>query len=145
MALATTTTNLSTQTGNRVKVLFGGVAIGLCQSVRMADSYGLEDASGIGDIHVIEHVPTKATHTVAVTGMVLFTGNMRDQGISTVNGDQALQGLVLDIVVYSRDTGLPLRAAKKCTFDSGTVSVEAHRILMQDGQFKALDVTGFNI
>jgi hypothetical protein len=145
MSLATTRSNVKVQSGNRVRVLFGGVAIGLAQSVRMSDAYGLEDASGIGDIHVIEHVPSKAVHTIAVSGMVLFVGNMRDQGISSLNGDDALRGLVLDIVVYSRDSGLPLRAAMSCSFDSGTVSVEAHRILMQDGQFKALDVTGSNI
>ena len=142
MAAATSTANLKTISGNRIKILFGGSAIGLAQSVRFADSYGLEDASGIGDIHVIEHVPSKATHTVSVTAMTLFVGNMRDQGISIVNGDNALQGLVLDIVVYSRDTGLPMRAAKSCSFDSGTLSVEAHRIVSTDASFKALDMTG---
>lgn len=145
MPQVTTTASTKVTSGNRVKVLFGGVSIGLAQSVRFADSYGLEDASGVGDIHVIEHVPTKATHTVSVTGMTLLTGNMRDQGISTLNGDNAMQGLVFDIVVYSRDTGLPLRTAKGCAFDSGTVSVEAHRIVMQDAQFKAVDVSGFGI
>lgn len=142
MPQATTTANLKTISGNRIKILFGGAAIGLAQSVRFADSYALEDASGIGDIHVIEHVPSKATHTVSVTAMTLFTGNLRDQGISTINGDNALLGLVFDIVVYSRDTGRPMRAAKSCSFDSGTISVEAHRIVSADASFKALDVTG---
>jgi hypothetical protein len=40
---------------------------------------------------------------------------------------------------------MPLRAWKKCSFDSGTVSVEAHRIVAQDAQFIALDVSGTNI
>lgn len=145
MALATKNSNVQSITGNRVVVEFGGARIGLAQSVRGSDSYALEQASGIGDIHVIENVPTRANHRISVSNMVLFTGNMRDQGIATVNGDDALQGLVLDIVVYSRDSGLPLRAYKKCSYDSGTVSVEAHRILMQDGQFIALDVTGINV
>jgi hypothetical protein len=142
MAQATTTANLKTLSGNRIKILFGGQTIGLAQTVRFADNYALEDASGIGDIHVIEHVPSKATHTVSVTAMTLFTGNLRDQGITVVNGDGALLGLVFDIVIYSRDTGLPMRAAKSCSFDSGTISVEAHRIVSADAQFKALDVTG---
>ena len=142
MPAATTTSNVRTISGNRIKILFGGSPVGLAQSVRFADSYGLEDASGIGDIHVIEHVPSKATHTISVTAMTLFVGNLRDQGISVVNGDNALQGLVFDVVIYSRDTGLPMRSAKSCSFDSGTVSVEAHRIVSVDAQFKALDVTG---
>lgn len=145
MALAATKKNVQTMTGNRVEVRFGGVKVGLAQTVRGSDSYALEQASGIGDIHVVENVPTRANHRVAVTNMVLFTGNLRDQGISLVNGDDALQGLTLDIVIYSRDSGLPLRAYKSCSFDSGTVSVEAHRILAQDATFIALDVTGSNI
>jgi hypothetical protein len=145
MALATKNSNVQSITGNRVVVEFGGARIGLAQSVRGSDSYALEQASGIGDIHVIENVPTRANHRISVSNMVLFTGNMRDQGIATVNGDDALQGLVLDIVVYSRDSGLPLRAYKRCSYDSGTVAVEAHRILAQDAQFIALDVTGINI
>lgn len=145
MAQVTSTANVRTQTGNRIKVLFGGATLGLAQSVRMADSYALEAASGIGDIHTIENVPTRASHTVNVSAMTLFTANMRDQGISTVNGDAAMAGLVFDIVTYSRDTGLPLRAVKSCSFDSGTVSVEAHRIVLQDAVFHALDVTGFGL
>lgn len=145
MALATKNSNVQSITGNRVVVEFGGARIGLAQSVRGSDSYALEQASGIGDIHVIENVPTRANHRISVSNMVLFTGNMRDQGIAVVNGDDALQGLVLDIVIYSRDSGLPLRAYKRCSYDSGTVAVEAHRILAQDAQFIALDVTGINI
>lgn len=142
MAQATTTANLKTLTGNRVKILFGGQAVGLAQSVRFSDDYALEQASGIGDIHVIENVPSRANHVVDVTAMTLFTGNLRDQGVATTNGDSALLGLVFDVVIYSRDSGLPLRSAKSCSFASGTISVEAHRIVSQQAQFRALDVTG---
>jgi hypothetical protein len=145
MAQATTRSNVNTYSGNRIQVLFGGVKVGLCQSVRGSDSYALEQASGIGDVHVIENVPTRANHRVSVTSMTLFTGNLRDSGVSTINGDDAMQGLVLDIVVYSRDSGLPLRSYKSCSFDSGTVAVEAHRIVATDAQFIALNVTGTSL
>lgn len=157
--------NLKTYSGNRITVEFDGAVIGLVQSLRLSDNYGLEDASGIGDIHVQEHVPSKAVHSVAVTNMTLFAGNMRDTGIAYENGDQALQGLVFDIVVYgdtapgSPDnvapgavgdplqgvTGAPLRTIIGCSFDSGDVDVTAHRIVVQTGQFKALDVIGTGI
>ena len=139
------TRNLKTQSGNRIVVEFDGKRIGLVQSVRMSDNYGLEDASGIGDIHVIEHVPTKAVHTLAVSNMTLFKGHMRDSGIAAVNGDDVLQGLVFDIVSYSKDTGLVLRKYTGCSYDSGDVDVSAHRIVMQSAQLKALDVTGTGI
>lgn len=157
--------NLKTYSGNRIAVEFDNRVIGLVQSVRLSDNYGLEDASGIGDIHVIEHVPSKAVHTVSVTNMTLFTGNMRDLGISYENGDHALRGLVFDIVVYGDTTpgssdnvapgGVPvaqqtpqgarLRTIVGCSFDSGDVEVTAHRIVVQTGQFKAIDVIGRGI
>jgi hypothetical protein len=145
VATATKTPNIQSISGNRVQIEFGGQRVGLAQSVRGSDSYALEQASGIGDIHVIENVPTRANHRVSVNNMVLFRGNLRDQGISAINGDDALLGLTLDIVIYSRDSGLALKAYRSCSFDSGTVSVEAHRILSQDAQFIALDTTGTNI
>lgn len=139
---AAKTKNLLTYSGNRVLVEFGGATIGLVQAVRLGDNYGLEPASGVGDIHAIEYVPSRATHTVSVTNMTLFKGNMRDAGVSAVNGDDVLQGLVFDLVVYSKDTGGALRTIKSCSFESGDVDVTAHRITMQSGQFKALDVLG---
>lgn len=157
--------NLKTYSGNRMAVEFDGAVIGLVQSLRLSDSYGLEDASGIGDIHVIEHVPSKAVHTVSVTNMTLFAGNMRDAGIAYENGDQALQGLVFDIVIYGDTTpgspdnvgpggvtdaiqpagGAALRTIVGCSFDSGDVEITAHRIVVQTGQFKAIDVVGIGI
>lgn len=157
--------NLKTYTGNRITVEFDNQIIGLVQSVRLNDSYALEAASGIGDIHVVEHVPTVAQHAVSVSNMTLFVGNMRDAGISTENGEHALRGLIFDIVIYgntgSQATttlgagGVPspvpgrgtqrLRTIVGCSFDSGDVEISAHRITMQSAQFKALDVVGTGI
>ena len=145
MANAVTTPNVKSQTGNRVRVLFGGVPVGVVQSVRFSDSYALESVSGVGDIHVVENVPTRANHSVSVSSMTLFAGNLRDQGVAALNGDDALRGLVFDITVFSRDTGQPLRSAKSCSYDSGTVSIEAHRVVVTNAEFKALDVTGLGL
>jgi len=136
------TSNLKTQSGNRIVVEFDNKNIGLIQSVRAQDNYGLEPASGIGDIHVIENVPSKAIHTVSVNSMVLMVGSMRSAGIAALNGDAVLAGLVFDIVIYSKDTGKVLRKYVSCSYESGDVDVQAHRIVMETGQFKALDVTG---
>ncbi len=139
------TPNVQTQSGNRLVVEFDGKTIGLVQSVRMNDSYGLEAASGIGDIHVVEHVPSKAMHSLSVSTMVLFKKNLMSSGIVPQNGDAALLGLVFDIVSYSRDTGAALRKYVSCSYDSGDVDVSAHRIVTRSGQFKALDVVGTGI
>ena len=116
--------------------------IGLVQSVEASDNYGLDPASGVGDIHVVEHVPTRAIHNISVRQMVLMKTNMRKAGISLENGTAVLQGIVFNLVYYSLDSGAVLRQYLSCSYDSGSVSVEAHRITMASGQFKALDVQG---
>lgn len=134
--------NRKTYSGNRILVEFGGTVVGLIQSCRLSDNYGLEDASGVGDIHVVEHVPSKAVHQLSVQNMVLFVGNMRDAGVSRINGDDAMQGLIFDFSVYRKDTGALLRQYIGCSYDSGDVDITAHRITMQSSQFKCIDVTG---
>lgn len=134
--------NLKTRSGNRIVVTFDGKQIGLVQSVRMSDDYSPEPASGIGDIHVQEYVPTMARHNLSVSTMVLNAGSMRDAGIAVENGDAALQGLVFDIEVYDKDTGSLLRKYKGCSYASGDLEVSKHAIVMSSGTFNALDVVG---
>ena len=134
--------NIKTQTGNRISVVFDGKVIGLVQSVNMNDSYGLEAASGIGDIHVQEHVPTMATHSLSVSTLLLKKGAMMQAGIVPENGEFALQGLVFDFEVYSKDDNTLLRKYIGVSYDSGGMDVSKHAIIVQNGQFKALDVTG---
>jgi len=63
--------NLKTRTGNRIAVVIDGKQFGLVQSVRASDDYGPEPASGIGDIHAQEFVPTMARHSLSISMMVL--------------------------------------------------------------------------
>ena len=134
--------NVQTQSGNRIIVEFDGNKIGLLQSLRANDSYGLEDAAGVGDIHVIEHVPTKAVHALSFSQMILFTDQMRTLGLIPENGDAVLQGLVFDVAYYSKDTGQQVRKYTGCSYDSGDTDVSANRIVIRNGQLKALDVSG---
>ena len=133
--------------GNRIEVQFDGKVVGLLQNVRMSDSYDHQPASGVGDIHVQEYVPSMARHEITAETMVLFTKNLRDSGIAMENGDVVLQGLVFDIVIYGRDpknSGV-LRKYTKCSYTSGDVSMQKHAILVANAQFLALDVTGTRI
>jgi len=136
------TQNLKTRSGNRIVVVLDGKQIGLMQSVRMNDDYSPEPASGIGDIHVQEYVPTMARHSLQVSAMVLNRGSLREANISAENGDAMLQGLVFDIEVYSKDDGSLLRKYVGCSYASGDLDVSKHAIVMTSGQFYALDVTG---
>ena len=133
--------NLKTRSGNRIVVMFDGKQLGLIQSVRMNDDFAPEPASGIGDIHVAEYVPTTARHTLQVQSMVLNKGSMREAGIIAENGDAVLQGQVFDIEVYSKDDGTLLRKYTGCSYASGNLEVNKHAIVIADGQFFALDVS----
>lgn len=135
--------NLQTRTGNRIVVLFDGKQVGLVQSVGMSDDYAPEPASGIGDIHVAEYVPTMARHSLNVSAMVLNRGSLRDAGIGAENGDDMLRGLVFDIVALSKDDGTQLRKYISCSYASGSMEVSKHAIVMASATFNALDVTGF--
>lgn len=134
--------NLQTRSGNRIVVIFDGKQIGLVQNVSMNDDYSPEPASGIGDIHVTEYVPTMARHSLNVSTMVLNRGAMRDAGIAAENGDAMLLGNVFDIEVLSKDDGTLLRKYTGCSYASGSMEVSKHSIVMANAMFNALDVTG---
>lgn len=137
--------NLKVRSGNRIIITFDGKQIGMLQSVRMSDDYAPDAASGIGDIHVQEYVPTQARHSLNVSAMMLIRGDMLQAGIAMENGDAVLQGLVFDIENYDKDTGVLLRKYMGCSYASGEIDVQKHAILMQSGVFNALDVSGLGV
>jgi hypothetical protein len=136
------TVNHVVRSGNHIMALFDGRQIGLIQNVSMQDDYSPEPASGIGDIHVAEYVPTMARHTLNVSGMVLRRGDMLAAGIKAENGDAVLEGLVFDIVVADKEGGVILRKYRGCSYASGSMDVSKHTIVMHSAQFNALDVSG---
>ena len=140
-----TTTNVKTQTGNRIRVTFNGIVVGLVQSVRMSDDYGTEPVSGLGDIHVVEYVPGMARHSLSVSQMALKKDSLRSLGISVQNGDAMLEGVVFDITVFDKDDGRELRKYVGCSFASGDIDVSKHAVVQVNGTFNALDVHGMGL
>lgn len=135
-------TNIKVRSGNRIVVVFDGKQVGMVRSVRANDDYSPEPASGIGDIHVQEYVPTMARHSISVSAMVLIKGALLESGIAMENGDAMLQGLVFDLEVFDKDNGTLLRKYIGVSYASGDIDVNAHQIVVQSGQFNALDVVG---
>lgn len=134
--------NLKVQSGNRIVVMIDGNKVGMIQNVRMSDDYSPEPASGIGDIHVQEYVPTMARHMLSVSTMVLSVGNLRDLGLIPENGDAVLKGLVFDFLSMDKDTGQVKRKYSGCSYASGDVEVSKHQIVMSSAQFNCLDASG---
>lgn len=134
--------NLKVKSGNRIVVMLDGQQVGLIQSIDASDDMGPEPASGVGDIHAVEYVPSMARHTLQVEEMVLRNGNLRQAGISIENGDGALQGMVFDILIMSKDDGSMIRKYTGCSFASGSVNVRKHAIVVSNATFNALDASG---
>lgn len=134
--------NIKVRSGNKIVVVFDGKQIGMVRSVRSSDDYSPEPASGIGDIHVQEYVPTMARHTLSISNMVLITGAMMASGIVPENGDGALNGLVFDLEQYDKFDGKLIRKYIGVSYASGDIDISAHQIVVQSGQFNALDVKG---
>lgn len=134
--------NRNVRSGNQIAVLFDGKQIGLIQSISMNDDYAPDPASGIGDIHVQEYVPTMARHTLSVSAMLLNKSQLQAVGIVPENGDAVLQGLVFDIEQYDKLTGSLLRKYTGVSYASGSIETTKHAIVTSNAQFNALDVNG---
>lgn len=134
--------NRNVRSGNQIKVIFDGKQIGLIQNISMNDDYAPEPASGIGDIHVQEYVPTMARHTLSVSAMLLNKSQLQAAGIVPENGDAVLQGLVFDIEQYDGLTGTLLRKYTGVSYASGSIETQKHAIVTSNAQFNALDVGG---
>lgn len=138
--------NVKTRSGNRAVVFFDGQKVGLIQNIRMSDDYAPDPASGIGDIHVQEYVPTIARHNLNVSSMVLIRGALSQAGaVIPENGDAVLLGLVLDIEIFDKSTNDLLRKYTGCSYASGDLEVSKHTIVMQSGTFNALNVSGTGV
>ena len=136
------TQNLKVRSGNRIIISLDGKSIGTMKNLRANDDYAPDPVSGIGDIHVVEHVPTLARHSLSCSTAVLNAGALREMGVALENGDDALRGLVFDIVVISKDDGTVLRKYSGCNYASGDLEITANAVVMANAQFQAIDVTG---
>jgi hypothetical protein len=129
-------------TGNEIRVAIDGVELELVQSIRFTDDYGHEDASGIGDIHVQEHVPTVARHTATMSKLAVPREVAVELGIITENGDVAMEGKIFDIEVFEKASGALIRKVINCVNIGGDIGFTAHRMIMTDAQFRGRDVSG---
>jgi hypothetical protein len=134
--------NLKVRSGNRIVIALDDKQIGTMKSLRANDDYSPEPVTGIGDIHVQEYVPTVARHSLSASYVVLNRGALREMGVALENGDDALQGLVFEIVIMSKDDGAVLRKYEGVSYASGDLEVQANAVVMANAQFNALNVTG---
>lgn len=149
--------NAIVRSSNRFTIKMGDTVIGLLQDLRCQDDYSPEPASGIGDIHVKEYVPTMARHTISTSQACMFTASLRKLGISFENGNDALKGMVFTIEISDRITqttispgstteitmegeggsGTILRLYEGCSFASGDIEIRKHAIIVTSATINA--------
>jgi hypothetical protein len=130
------------RTANHVAIKLDGQQIGLMQNLRASDDYGLEPVSGIGDIHVAEHVPTIARHQLSVSFACLRRDLLVSRGFVPENGTDALRGLVFDVEVFDKRDSEMVKKYTDCSYSSGDISFDAHRVIVRNASFMAIDTTG---
>ena len=135
-----------TYEANRSRVFFEGQTGGpvefiLLQNVRGSDDYAPEAVSGIGDIHAREYPPTMARHQFRLGGYMVKDEPAIEGGFFSEDGDQRLEQIAFDVMIATKE-GPELRRYLGCTFASGSFTLTAHRLLMKNAVFNALNVQG---
>ena len=135
-------TNIKAKSANRIVITFDGKQVGACKSVSLHEDYGLDPVTGIGDIFVLENVPTLARYSLQIEAIVLEKEQLRSAGISAMDGDDVLVGRVFDIVVTSKDSGEEIRKFTGCSYASGDIRITANQVISTSASFNALRVSG---
>jgi hypothetical protein len=137
------TANLKVRTGNKITVKIDGKDVGLIQSIRSTDNYGLEPAYTIGEIDAQEYVPTLEVHSLSVQTLVLYTGSLLQAGVTIKDGQNALEGLIFDIIITDKQDN-KVRTYTGCSYDSGEIEISTNKIVSASCQFKAIGVSSGN-
>lgn len=150
-------------TGNVVKIILGGVTVGLVQNLSVQEDFGLMPVSGIGDVMPVEHTPgigriNLSCEVVYVlkasefgTGFSIpkaaegkgYDSNFDALGIAPKTPDNILDGLVFDIQVTAGGSSSSFsRTYKNCSYASGSMSFQKHQLVIRNATFMA---TSFSV
>lgn len=130
-----------TYEANKSRVFINGVELFLLSDIRCSDDYALEAISGIGNVHVKQHVPTVARHQFTLNGYMERNEKTIRNNIIPENGDVALRGRTFSVEIFDREGPL-LRRYEEAMCNDVNASMSAHRLMMKGATFHATDVKG---
>ncbi len=160
------TSGIAAYTGNLILLTLDSQVVATIRSASFQEDYGLEPVSGVGDIHVLEYVPSLARYTINVEYAVFVGKNLRKLGLMDEDGSVKLKGVEFDIEIRGKkpagEAAEPaaligtggsakqedqeetdaIRKYTKCSYASGSISIQAHQIVMVNATFMARGVTG---
>lgn len=96
----------NTMHGNRALLKLNGetFAAGTIQSVSVADNFGLQDVSGLGDAEVVEHIPGLVTHSINLERVFIYNKNLFRQGF-VPNSTQYINPPSMELEILDKVTG----------------------------------------
>jgi len=118
--------------GNTVMVVINNKPVGLLQDVTADEDFAPEPASGIGDVRVVEYVPTMYRVSLRVASMSLKKDSLFSVGVFPENVDKYLATNPFTVVVIDKVTNKIIRQYNNCIFGRGTFSVRKHTIVSHD-------------
>lgn len=97
---------LNTMHGNRALLKLDGktFAAGTVQNVSVADNFGLQEVSGLGDAEAVEHVPGMVTHSITIEKLFIYNKNLFKAGFIPTQ-EQYINPPSMDLEILDNQTG----------------------------------------
>ena len=141
-------------TGNLIVVELRNTRYALIRSLHIQEDFAPEPLQGAGEVQVVEWVPTTARYTLTADWMVspggITRGHIIPEDYATRLGTE-----LFNITIYDRFNMKlgekyvmvenELRQYQDCSYVSGTISIEAHRIVTTNAVFHAISASGTSI
>lgn len=122
----------NTATGNRVILKYGGEAIGTVQNCSFTDDFSLQEADGMGDLEVQEHVPGKITHRIDFEKYFVAADTLQKLGMVPTS-DEWMTAPELSIEVIDTVTKQTVESYTGVKFNSHTRRYTKHQITGETG------------
>lgn len=143
-------------TGNIVTIDFGKAKLGLVQTMQITEDFGVQPASGIGDIEPAEHVPGTSRIQLQMDSILIFKNavdsalNVTTELPATLNDKESidsadiapseprriLEGRTFTITVMTMG-GVTIRQYLDCVYASGNFSIQKHSMISRSATFMA--------
>lgn len=132
--------------GNLVRILFGGLEVGLMQSVSFSEEYGTEPVYAIGDADAVEYVPGNSKYSCRAEWILLRSKALTKVGIILENSTEILKGLLFTIEVFEK-AGDPttMRKYTGVSMASTEFTITKGQALSRNATFNILSAQGNNV
>jgi hypothetical protein len=139
--------NYKSHTGNRIIIRFNGAIVGLVQSLRASEDFGVQGLYQVGDIQAAELVPTQAQYTLTADMIFLktdtfYSGFGSSTPLAPVDPYGALYFKPFQVAIYDSDTMKLMRYWDGCYYSQGDLQISMNAVLTGSCTFRAITASG---